>query len=134
MLDRHRLNTGTRALEKAQWGGALDNVGGETLAWLLRSVRPWGSIASIGLAGGSELHATVMPFILRGVSILGITSANCPMPRRRHIWQRLASDLRPRCLDRIVEDTIGLDELPAAFERILSGAHRGRTVVRIDEA
>ena len=130
LLDRHRLDTGTRPLEKAQWGGAVDNAGGDTLAWLTRSVKPWGSIASIGLAGGSELHTTVMPFILRGVSILGITSANCPMARRRHVWQRLATDLRPRHLDAIVEATIGLDELPDAFDRILCGRHRGRTVVR----
>ena len=132
LLDRRQLDMGTRPLEKAQWGGAVDNAGGDTLAWLTRSVRPWG-IASIGLAGGSELHATVMPFILRGVSILGITSANCPMARRRHVWQRLATDLRPRHLDAIVEATIDLDELPAAFERILSGGHCGRTVVRTDD-
>ena len=130
VLDRHRLDKGGRSLEKARWGGALDNVGGETLAWLTRTVKPWGSIASIGLAGGSDLHTSVMPFILRGISLLGITSANCPMPRRRHVWQRLAGDLRPRHLDSIVEATIELDALPAAFERILSGGHRGRTVVR----
>jgi NADPH2:quinone reductase len=134
LLDRRRLEPGTRPLEKAQWGGAVDNAGGETLAWLTRTVRPWGSIASIGLAGGAELHTSVMPFILRGISILGITSANCPMPRRRHIWQRLAGDLRPRCLDSIVSAVIDLDGLPAAFERILSGGHRGRIVVRIDAA
>jgi acrylyl-CoA reductase (NADPH) len=75
-----------------------------------------------------------MPFILRGVSILGITSANCPMQRRRHVWQRLATDLRPRHLDVIVEATIDFDELPAAFERILSGMHCGRTVVKVDAA
>mgnify|MGYP001813287233 FL=1 len=131
LLDRGDLDMGARPLEKARWGGALDNVGGETLAWLTRTVKPWGSIASIGLAGGSELHTTVMPFILRGVSILGITSTNCPMSRRRRVWQRLASDLRPRHLYSIVEATIGLDGLQAAFERILSGRHRGRTVVRI---
>jgi NADPH2:quinone reductase len=131
VLDRRHLDMGTRPLEKAQWGGALDNVGGDTLAWLTRTVKPWGSIASIGLAGGSELQASVMPFILRGISLLGITSANCPMPRRRHVWQRLAGDLRPRHLDRIVEATIDFDDLPAAFGRILDGGHRGRTVVRI---
>lgn len=132
VLDRRHLDMGKRPLEKAQWGGALDNVGGETLAWLTRTVKPWGSIASIGLAGGSELQTSVMPFILRGISLLGITSANCPMPRRRHVWQRLAGDLRPRHLDRIVEATLEFAELPAAFARILDGGHRGRTVVRID--
>ena len=131
VLDRRRLDKGTRPLEKAQWGGALDSVGGEPLAWLTRTVKPWGSIASIGLAGGSELQASVMPFILRGISLLGITSANCPMPRRRHVWKRLAGDLHPRHLDHIVEATIEFAGLPAAFGRILDGGHRGRTVVRI---
>lgn len=131
VLDRHTLDMGGRPLEKAQWGGAVDTVGGDTLAWLTRTVRPWGSIASIGLVGGVELNTTVMPFILRGISLLGITSANCPMQRRRHIWQRLATDLRPRYLDSIIEATIDFDELPGAFDRILSGQHRGRTVVRI---
>jgi NADPH2:quinone reductase len=99
---------------------------------LTRTVRPWGSIASIGLAGGSELHTSVMPFILRGVSVLGITSANCPMERRQRTWRRLAGDLRPRHLESIVSATIELEDLGAAFDRILSGQHMGRIVVRIN--
>ncbi|MGB5438360.1 MAG: YhdH/YhfP family quinone oxidoreductase [Gammaproteobacteria bacterium] len=129
ILDRNTLEAGSRPLEKAQWGGAVDNVGGDTLAWLTRSVRPWGNIASIGMAGGAELHTTVMPFILRGISILGITSANCPMQRRRKIWQRLLTDLKPRHLDRIVAGTVTLDELPAMCEKLITGQHRGRYVV-----
>jgi len=121
------------ALEKAQWGGAVDTVGGETLDWLTRTVRPWGNIAGIGLAGGIRLNTTVMPFILRGVSLLGITSANCPMARRLRVWQRLVTDLRPRHLDRIVAGVIRLDELPGVFEQVLTGQHRGRFVVAIDE-
>ena len=120
-----------KPLQSAQWGGAIDNVGGEVLAGLISSTRPWGNIASIGMAGGSECHTTVMPFILRGVSVLGITSANCPMERRVRVWQRLVSDLRPRHLQQIVAGEIGLDDLPAVFERLLQGEHRGRFVVKM---
>ena len=134
LLLRADLPAGKRPLEQAQWAGAVDNVGGELLAWLTRTVKPWGSIASIGMAGGSELDTTVMPFILRGVSILGITSANCPMQRRRRIWQCLAGDLGPRHLDAIVSGVVGLDDLPAVFGQLLSGQHRGRTVVQLAEA
>lgn len=132
VLQRQTLVMGTRPLEPAQWGGAIDSVGGDTLAWLTRTVKPWGNIASIGLAGGSELHTTVMPFILRGVSVLGITSANCPMERRQRAWQRLAGDLRPRHLESIVSETIDLKDLATAFDRILSGQLLGRIVVRIN--
>ena len=123
--------TGNKPLEKARWAAAIDNVGGDVLAGLTRTVKPWGSIASIGLAGGHELHTTVMPFILRGVSILGITSANCPMQRRLKVWNRLVTDLQPRQLDRIVAGTVTLDELPGVFDRVLSGEHRGRYVVKL---
>ncbi|MGE3154853.1 MAG: YhdH/YhfP family quinone oxidoreductase [Nitrospiraceae bacterium] len=131
VLLRQNLEIGRQPLERAQWGGAIDNVGGELLAWLTRTVSLWGNIAAIGLAGGSELHTTVMPFILRGVSLLGISSANCPMPLRQHIWQRLATDLRPRHLDRIVTATVSLDDVPAISEKMVAGHHRGRTVVKI---
>jgi NADPH2:quinone reductase len=131
VLLRQNLDMGRQPLEKAQWGGAIDNVGGEMLAWLTRTVVPWGNIASIGLAGGSELHTTVMPFILRGVSLLGVSSANCPMPLRRRIWQRLATDLRPKHLDRIVTATVSLDEVRGVSEKMLAGKHRGRTLVKI---
>jgi len=130
------IDTGTIAaqqkpLEAARWSAAIDNVGGDVLAWLTRTVQPWGGIASIGLAGGHELHTTVMPFILRGVSILGITSSNCPMIRRRKIWQRLATDLQPRHLDLVVAGEIGLDEVLSMSEQLLTGQHRGRYVVRL---
>jgi acrylyl-CoA reductase (NADPH) len=134
LLDRQTLAMGTRPLETAQWGGAVDNVGGEVLAWLTRTVKPWGSIAGIGMAGGTELRTTVMPFILRGVSLLGITSANCPMTTRRRLWARLATDLRPVRLDAIVSETVGLDGLPDVFDKLLSRRHTGRTVVRIGGA
>jgi acrylyl-CoA reductase (NADPH) len=134
LLDRQTLVMGTRPLETAEWGGAVDNVGGEVLAWLTRTVKPWGSIAGIGMAGGTELRTTVMPFILRGVSLLGITSANCPMTTRRRLWTRLATDLRPAHLDAIVSETVGLDGLPDVFDKLLSRRHTGRTVVRIGGA
>lgn len=131
MLYRQDVVTGTRPLEKAQWAGAIDTVGGETLAWLTRTVKPWGNIASIGLAGGSELHTTVMPFILRGVSLLGVNTVDCPVALRQQVWERLGTDLRPRHLDKIIVQTITLDDLQKTFERILSGGNIGRTVVRI---
>jgi acrylyl-CoA reductase (NADPH) len=120
-----------KPLQSAQWGGAVDSVGGKVLAGLISSTRPWGNIASIGMAGGSECHTTVMPFILRGVSVLGITSANCPMERRLRVWHRLVSDLRPGHLQQIVAGEIGLDDLPAVFEHLLQGKHQGRFVVKI---
>ena len=118
-----------RPLQSAQWGGAIDNVGGAVLAGLISSTRPWGNIASIGMAGGSELHTTVMPFILRGISVLGITSANCPMERRVQVWHRLVSDLQPGHLQQIVAGEIGLDDLPGVFEYLLRGEHQGRFVI-----
>lgn len=129
VLDMKDISISEKPLEAARWAGAIDNVGGDLLGWLTRTVQPWGSVASIGLAGGVELHTTVMPFILRGVSILGITSANCPMDRRLQVWNRLVSDLKPRHLDKIVAGTVALDELPGIFEKVLAGQHRGRYVV-----
>jgi NADPH2:quinone reductase len=118
-----------RPLQSARWGGAIDNVGGKVLTGILGSTRAWGSIASIGMAGGVECHATVMPFILRAVSVLGISSANCPMERRLRVWQRLVSDLRPVHLPEIIAGVIDLDDLPAMFDSLLEGEHQGRFVV-----
>ncbi len=131
IIARQSLQLDGRPLEKSLWGGAVDTVGGKMLGWLTRTVRAWGNIASIGLAGGSELHTTVMPFILRGVSLLGISSANCPASLRRQIWTRLAGDLRPRHLDLITQKTLRLDELMEEFDRMLAGNSRGRVVVQI---
>ncbi len=133
VLDRSKINFNGPPLEKGQWGGAIDNVGGDILAWLTRTVLPWGNIASVGLAGGSHLNATVMPFILRGVSLLGISSSGCPTEWRAPIWQRLASDLAPRHLDKIVNRVIEMDDLPAVFNEMLTAKTRGRTVVKISE-
>ena len=130
-IDRNAMEMGTRPLEKALWAGAVDNTGGDTLAWLTRTVQPWGNIASIGLAGGVKLETTVMPFILRGVSLLGINSIEMPLELQASIWQRLGTDLKPVHLDRIAGRTITFDELPEAFDAYMSGSVIGRTVVEI---
>ena len=131
VLARQGIDLGSRPLESARFGGAIDNLGGELLSWLTRSVDFWGNIASIGLAAGAELNTTVMPFILRGVSLLGINSSATPRELRLAVWQRIATDLRPRHLARIVTRTIAFEELPQAFPAYLDGAVTGRTVVRI---
>jgi NADPH2:quinone reductase len=131
VLARQGIDLGSRPLESARFGGAIDNLGGELLTWLTRSVDFWGNIASIGLAAGAELNTTVMPFILRGVSLLGINSSATPRELRLAVWQRIATDLKPRHLARIVTRTIAFEELPQAFPAYLDGAVTGRTVVRI---
>jgi len=133
VLDRESLKAGRHALERGRWGGAIDNVGGDMLAGITRTVKPWGNIASIGLAGGHELKTTVMPFILRGVSLLGINSSGCPYAIRQELWQRLATDLHPRNLDEIVSQTITLEQLPETFEQMLEGKTHGRIVVQIQD-
>ncbi|MBI3938521.1 MAG: oxidoreductase [Betaproteobacteria bacterium] len=130
VLSRHTLEMGTRPLEKGMWAGALDSVGGEQLAWLTRTMQPHGVIASIGNAGGIEFRATVLPFILRGVRLIGADSAFTPMPLRRRVWQRLAADLKPRHLPEIAF-VITLDDLPGIFEKMLKAQLRGRAVVKI---
>jgi acrylyl-CoA reductase (NADPH) len=131
VLLRADIDFGKRPLEAARFGGAIDNVGGETLTWLTRTVDFWGNIASIGLAGGAELHTTVIPFILRGVNLLGINSSATLRETRLAVWERIATDLAPRHLDRIATRTIAFDDLPGAFDAYLKGAVTGRTVVRI---
>lgn len=131
VIGRDQVKPGHHALERGKWGGAVDSVGGEMLAGITRTVRPWGNIASIGLAGGHELHTTVMPFILRGVSLLGINSSGCPYEIREEIWQRLATDLKPRQLNEIVTRTVSLEELPEVFEEMLAGRILGRTIVEL---
>ncbi|HTL20972.1 MAG TPA: oxidoreductase [Steroidobacteraceae bacterium] len=131
VLPRAGLDLGSRPLENARFGGAIDNLGGETLTWLTRTVDFWGNIASIGLASGAAFSTTVMPFILRGVALLGINSSATRREWRLAVWQRIATDLRPRHIERIVTRTIELGELPAAFPAYLAAGITGRTVVRI---
>jgi acrylyl-CoA reductase (NADPH) len=131
VLRRQEIDLGSKPMEKALWACAVDNVGGPLLTWLTRTVDQWGNIASIGLAGSHELNTTVMPFILRGVNLLGINSVLTPRKLRLEVWQRIASDLKPAALDRICTKIVGLDELPAQFDDYIQGRVIGRTVVRI---
>jgi NADPH2:quinone reductase len=131
VLLRTEFSLGTKALEPARFGGAIDSVGGEVLAGLTRQVDFWGNIASVGLAGGAELKTTVMPFILRGVNLLGINSSATPRAERLEVWRRIASDLAPRHLARIAQRTIAFAELPDAFQAYIDGKVTGRTVVKI---
>jgi len=131
VLDRKTLDLGSRPLENARFAGAIDNLGGEVLTWLTRTVDFWGNIASIGLAASPELKTTVMPFILRGVALIGINSSATRREWRLAVWQRIATDLRPRHLARIVTRTIAFEELPQAFPAYIDGRVTGRTVVKI---
>ena len=130
VLARNTLDLGKRPLEKTLWAAAFDSVGGDQLAWLTRTMQQAGLIASFGNAGGIELKTTVLPFILRGVRLIGVDSAYTPMPLRRKVWGRLASDLKPRHLADIAH-IVTLDELPDYFDRILKGKTRGRAVVKL---
>ena len=131
IVGREALPAGPRPLDKAMWAAGFDSVGGDQLSAMIRSMQPHGSIASFGNAGGIELHTTVLPFILRGVRLIGVDSAATPMPLRRTVWARLAGDLKPPQIKEIAS-TITLDELPATFEKMLKQQSRGRTVVRIE--
>jgi NADPH2:quinone reductase len=130
VLSRESIDPGKRPLERSLWAAAFDSVGGDQLAWLTRTMHTHGLIASFGNAGGIELHTTVLPFILRGVRLIGVDSGYTPMPLRRRIWERLATDLKPRHLARIAQ-TISLEALPARFEKLLKGEARGRAVVAL---
>ena len=131
ILLRDEVDFGKRPMERAEWGGAVDSLGGEPLAWLTRTVKPFGNIASIGLAAGYELHTTVMPFILRGISLLGINSPTVSPQLRSRAWQRLGSDLKPRHLDKIVTRTVPFDQLPSVFDDFMNNKVVGRTVIEI---
>jgi alcohol dehydrogenase len=122
--------TKVKPLDKATWAGAVDNLGGDVLSWLASTMNVGGTLASIGLAASHTLNTTVMPFILRGISLLGVDSVNTPMEVRRKVWERLASDLKPRHLQSVVT-TVELSGMAPVFEKILKSQFRGRTVVRI---
>jgi acrylyl-CoA reductase (NADPH) len=125
-LDLSRI----RPLDKALWAGAVDSLGGDVLAWIASTMKPAGTIASIGLAASASLNTTVMPFILRGACLLGIDSVFAGEPYRSKVWQRLGSDLRPRNLLEMTQ-LIGFDELPGIFDRYMKGSARGRVVVEV---
>ena len=131
ILLRDQIDLGKRPMEKAQWGGAIDNLGGDYLTWLTRTMNYGGNIASIGLAASHKLETTVMPFILRAVCLLGINSVDTPKDLRRAVWARIGSDLKPQHLDTIGSKTISFDELPNAFQAYIDGTVTGRVVVQI---
>jgi acrylyl-CoA reductase (NADPH) len=124
---------GTRPLEAEHWAGAIDNVGGAMVSHLLRSTRMQGAVAAVGLAGGADLQVSLMPFLLRGINLLGVNSAATRREKRLAIWRRIASDLAPRHLDAIVTRVVTLAELPQAFESLTAGTNTGRTLVRIHD-
>jgi putative YhdH/YhfP family quinone oxidoreductase len=130
VLDRRELAFGDHALESARFGGAVDNAGGTLLAHLLASTTPYGNVASIGLAADAKLDTTVMPFIIRGVSLLGIASAGTARDIREAIWRHLASDWKPAHLDDICTREVTLDGLPDVFDAMLEGRSFGRTLVQ----
>lgn len=131
VLLRDETDFGKRPMEKSRWAGAVDNVGGEALTWLTRTVGWWGNIASIGNAASPRLETTVFPFILRGINLLGINSMATPMPLRRAVWDRIGSDLKPTRLDEIAANEVAFQDLPPVFEQMIEGKIRGRTIVRI---
>lgn len=130
VVSRENLHWGQKPLENAIWAGAIDNVGDEMLAGLTRVIQPYGNIASCGLAGGPGLATTVMPFIIRGVSLLGIASAGTARGQREQVWERLAGPWKPAHLDAIGTRETALDGLPEVFPAMLAGGSFGRTVVR----
>jgi acrylyl-CoA reductase (NADPH) len=119
-----------RPLDRGRWAGAVDNLGGDVLAWIISTMLQGGTVASIGLAASMSLNTTVAPFILRGVSLLGIDSGYLRKPCRSNVWQRLASDLRPPHLA-LMTQHVGFDELPAMFAEFVAGRAKGRVVVEL---
>ena len=128
-----QLGLSNRPLDRAIFGGAIDNVGGQLLGQIIAHTDLWGNIASIGLADTHEYSANVFPYILRGVSLLGISSTNCPMPLRREIWKRLGQDLKPKHLENILSQEIRLSDVSSVFDNLLNRKLHGRTIVKCTE-
>jgi acrylyl-CoA reductase (NADPH) len=133
IVDRAETSDASRPLQREQWAGAVDCVGGDTLAYVISSLRYGAAVAASGNVGGVKIPTTVFPFILRGVSLLGIDSAQCPIERRRAVWARLGGDLKPAGLDSLVAEEVSLDGVPAALDAISAGSVRGRTLVKLIE-
>ncbi len=131
ILRRDDIDLGKRPMEKTQWAGAVDNLGGDYLTWLTRTMDYGGNIASIGLAASPALKTTVLPFILRAVCLLGINSVDTPRDLRLAVWSRIGGDLKPRHLDIISDRSIEFEDLPNHFQAYIDGTVTGRTVVRI---
>jgi putative YhdH/YhfP family quinone oxidoreductase len=131
VVDRSTVVPGRKPLEAAEYAAGIDNLGGDTLAWMLQRIRPGGAVASIGLAASPKLETTVLPFILRGVSLLGINSVALEPAYRQRIWSLLGGEWKPRALDRILEREVAFADLPEAFDDYLSGGVTGRRIVAI---
>ncbi len=129
VITPEQLELGSRPLEKSRYAGVIDNVGGELLSGLIRHIDLWGNVACIGMAADANYQATVFPLILRGVSLLGVSSANCPMPRREKVWQRIGKDLLPENIELIVNKEVALKDIGPCFDELLNRQHRGRILV-----
>jgi NADPH2:quinone reductase len=125
------MEIGERPLEKAQFGGGIDNVGGDLLSWVLRSTVPEGNVASIGLAADFKLPTNVMPFILRGVNLLGVNSTTLPNAIKQEVWDDIANNMSPQKIDQIVSKEVTLKELPDQFQAFLEGSVVGRVLVKV---
>ena len=125
------MEVGERPLEKAQFGGGIDNVGGELLSWVLRSTVPEGNVASIGLAADFKLPTNVMPFILRGVNLLGVNATTLPNAIKQEVWDDIASNMPPQKIDQIVTKEVTLEELPDQFQAFIEGSIVGRVLVKV---
>jgi acrylyl-CoA reductase (NADPH) len=132
-ISRHDLHWGQKPMEKAKWAGCIDSVGGDMLAGISRVIDLWGNIACCGMAGGHGLNATVFPLILRGVSLLGISSANCSIDMRRKLWDRLGQEWKPPHLDEIIQQEVTLETMDSVFNDMMDGKSLGRTVVKIGD-
>ena len=130
-ISRHDLHWGQKPLESIRWAGCIDSVGGDTLSGISRVIDLWGNIAVCGMAGGIGLNATNLPLILRGVSLIGISSVNTPYNIRKVLWDRLANEWHPRHLETIVNNEVSLDNLGEAFDLLMKGNALGRTVVNL---
>lgn len=130
-ISRHDLHWGQRPLESIRWAGCIDSVGGDMLAGISRVIDFWGNIAACGMAGGIGLNATNLPFILRGVSLIGISSMNAPYHLRKTLWDRLANEWKPAHLETIVNNEVNLENLGEAFDVLMKGNSLGRTVVKL---
>jgi putative YhdH/YhfP family quinone oxidoreductase len=131
VVDRSEVSDPSRPLRKEAWAGAVDCVGGDILANVISSLKYGGVVAASGNTGGVAVPTTVFPFILRGASLIGIDSVQCPLERRRMVWNRLATDLRPRALDDLATEEVSLDGVAKALSRVLAGDAQGRTLVRV---
>ena len=130
VLKPQELELGSRPLEKARWAGVIDNVGGKLLSGLARHINLWGNIACVGLAESPNLNTTVMPLILRGVSFLGASSANCPINLRNEIWKSLGKEWKPKHLEAMVNSELRLDEIYEYSDQLLARKKSGRALVK----